>query len=103
MADVAGDTIGHNRAVDVGLVGDVGIIARQLAASLKGLPVREPMAWLDRLRSIESAKRAKLDSEAGAGLRPVNAPRLGGGGDRCMIGEGTVEGSGGKDPRGRAV
>ncbi len=76
MADVAGDTIGHNRAVDVGLVGDVGVIARQLAAALKTHRVREPTAWLDRLRSVEAAKRAKLDEEARSDARPVHALRL---------------------------
>ncbi len=76
MADVEGDTIGHNRAVDVGLIGDVGIIARQIAAALKGLPLHEPTAWLERLRSVEVAKRAKLDSEASSDLRPVHALRL---------------------------
>ncbi len=76
MADVAGDTIGHNRAVEVGLVGDVGIIARQLAATLKGVRVREPTAWLDTLRSVEAAKRAKLSEEAQSDARPVHALRL---------------------------
>ena len=89
MADVAGDTIGHNRAVDVGLVGDVGIIARQLAASLKGLPVHEPTPWLEKLRSIESAKRAKLEEEAKSDLRPVHALRLAREIDR-FVGEDTI-------------
>ncbi|HYM39974.1 MAG TPA: thiamine pyrophosphate-binding protein [Thermoplasmata archaeon] len=89
MADVAGDTIGHNRAVDVGLVGDVGIIARQLAASLKGLRVREPTPWLEKLRSVESAKRARLDEGAGSGRRPVHALRLAREIDR-FVGEDTV-------------
>ena len=89
MADVAGDTIGHNRAVDVGLVGDVGIVARQLAASLKGLPVREPSAWLDKLRSVESARRAKLDEGATSNLRPVHALRLAREIDR-FVGEDTI-------------
>ncbi len=89
MADVAGDTIGHNRAVEVGLVGDVGIVARQLAASLKELHVREPTPWLERLRSIESAKRAKLDEGAGSDLRPVHALRLAREIDR-FVGEDTI-------------
>ncbi len=89
MADVAGDTIGHNRAVDVGLVGDVGIVARQLAASLKGLPLHEPMAWLEKLRSVEAAKRAKLDDGTRSGLRPVHALRLAKEIDR-FVGEDTI-------------
>ncbi len=95
MADVAGDTVGHNRAVDVGLVGDVGIIARQLAASLKGLPIREPSAWLDRLRSIEAAKRAKLDREAQSASRPVHALRLAREIDRYAGEETIIVGDGG--------
>ena len=89
MADVAGDTIGHNRAVDVGLVGDVGIIARQLAASLKDLPLHEPTAWLEKLRSVETAKRAKLDEGARSDLRPVHALRLAREIDR-FVGEDTI-------------
>ena len=89
MADVAGDTIGHNRAVDIGLVGDVGIIARQLAASLKELPIREPTAWLDRLRSVESARQTKLDEGAASAQRPVHALRLAHEIDR-FVGEDTI-------------
>lgn len=76
MADVDGDTIGHNRAVEVGLIGDVGIVARQLAAVLKNLPIHEPAAWLEQLRSVEAAKRAKLEGAADSDLRPVQALRL---------------------------
>lgn len=76
MADVDGDLIGHNRAVEVGLVGDVGIVARQLAAALKGLPLHEPVAWLERLRSVEGAKHAKLEEGAASEARPVHALRL---------------------------
>ncbi len=89
MADVAGDTIGHNRAVEVGLVGDVGLIARQLAATLKGVPLHEPTPWLDKLRSVENAKRAKLDAEASSDLRPIHALRLAKEVDR-FVGEDTV-------------
>jgi acetolactate synthase-1/2/3 large subunit len=89
MVDVAGDTIGHNRAVEVGLVGDVGIVARQLAASLKGLPLREPIGWLEKLRSIEAAKRAKLEEGASSDLRPVHALRLAREIDR-FVGEDTI-------------
>ena len=76
MADVDGETIGHNRAVEVGLVGDVGIIAGQLAAALKGLPLHEPAPWNETLRSVEAAKRAKLNEAAASDLRPVQALRL---------------------------
>ena len=89
MADVDGDLIGHNRAVDVGLVGDVGIVSRQLAAALKGLPLHEPAAWLEQLRSIEAAKRAKLEETASSDLRPVHALRLAKEIDR-YTGDGTV-------------
>jgi acetolactate synthase-1/2/3 large subunit len=76
MADVDGDLIGHNRAVEVGLIGDVGVVAGQLAAALKGLPVHEPTPWLEQLRSVESAKRAKLEEGAASDVRPVQALRL---------------------------
>lgn len=76
MADVDGDLIGHNRAVEVGLVGDVGLVAGQLAAALKGLPLHEPIPWLEQLRSIEAAKRAKVAESAASDLRPVHALRL---------------------------
>ncbi len=89
MADVDGTTIGHNRAVEVGLVGDVGIVARQLAAALKGLPVHEPTAWLDRLRSVEGAKRSALEEGAASDVRPVRALRLAKEIDR-YVGEDTI-------------
>lgn len=76
MADVDGETIGHNRAVEVGLVGDVGVIAKQLVAALKGFPLREPTAWIEMLRSVEEAKRAKLEAEAASDRRPIHALRL---------------------------
>ena len=76
MADVDGELIGHNRTVEVGLVGDVGIVAGQLAAALKRLPLHALASWLDRLRSVETAKRAKLEETAASGQRPVHALRL---------------------------
>ncbi len=76
MADVDGDLVGHNRAVEVGLIGDVGIVARQLASALKGLPLHEPTAWLEQLHSVEAAKRAKLDAAAASDRKPVEALRL---------------------------
>lgn len=94
MADVDGGTIGHNRAVEVGLVGDVGIVARQLAAALKGLPVHEPTPWLEQLRSVEAAKRAKLEETSASDLRPVHAMRLAkeidryAGDDTIVVGDG---------------
>ncbi len=95
MADVAGDTVGHNRAVDVGLIGDVGIVARQLAASLKALHIREPTPWLDTLRSVEAAKRAKLEEGATSGARPVHALRLAAEIDRFVGDDTIVVGDGG--------
>ncbi len=95
MADVAGDTVGHNRAVDVGLIGDVGIVARQLAASLKALHIREPTPWLDTLRSVEGAKRAKLEEGAMSGARPVHALRLAAEIDRFVGDDTIVVGDGG--------
>ena len=94
MADVDGDLIGHNRAVEVGLIGDVGVVARQIAAALKALPLHEPTGWLERLRSIEGAKRAKLDEAAASDLRPVHALRLAkeidryAGDDTVVVGDG---------------
>ena len=76
MADVAPDTIGRNRAVEVGLVGDVGIVARELADALKPFRIREPRKWLEHLRSIEAAKRAKLEQEETSSATPVHALRL---------------------------
>ncbi|MGQ0534853.1 MAG: thiamine pyrophosphate-binding protein [Methanobacteriota archaeon] len=76
MADVDPSTIGHNRAVDVGLVGDVGLTAALLAGALKGRRAPDRGAWLERLQAVEAKKRAKLSEESAAEGRPVHALRL---------------------------
>lgn len=76
MADVQADTIGHNRAVDVGLVGDVGLVAGQLAESLAALDISPRTSWLEKLRAVEAERRAKFDAGVSSDNRPVHALRL---------------------------
>jgi acetolactate synthase-1/2/3 large subunit len=59
----SGGQVGRNRGVDVGIVGDVGPVAEQLAAAAAGEPWPE-RPWLARLRAARAAERARIEAFA---------------------------------------
>jgi acetolactate synthase-1/2/3 large subunit len=75
--------IGRNRGVDVGILGDIGVVVAQLAAAAQGRTWR-PRAWVDELRAARQAQLerfAALAAEPSTPLHPMHVvealrPRL---------------------------
>ncbi len=70
--DLDPDVIGHNRGADVGLVGDTGLIMRQLAEAGR----RSSNDWVATVRSFEEARYAKMVAEMNSDAIPVNPLRF---------------------------
>jgi acetolactate synthase-1/2/3 large subunit len=63
QVEPSGVQVGHNRGVDVGIVGDVGPVAEQLAAAAAAQAWPE-RPWLERLRAARAAERARIEALA---------------------------------------
>jgi acetolactate synthase I/II/III large subunit len=74
QVDLDGAEIGRNRQVDVGIVGDSGLVLAALAARLRerasGSPQRQP--WLERARAWERHRRGRLDAERLTATDPIS-------------------------------
>lgn len=70
--DLDGDVIGHNRGAQVGLVGDTGLVMKQLAEAGK----RSGPEWLAVLRKIEVSRFAKMLPELNSTDNPINPLRF---------------------------
>jgi acetolactate synthase-1/2/3 large subunit len=71
--DIDPREIGRNRRIDVGLVGDAGVVMAQLTEQIHA---REPGTWLAKLRAADAEARAKLDAEAKTDAAPIHPLRL---------------------------
>lgn len=63
QVEPSGVQVGRNRGVDVGIVGDVGPVAEQLAAAAAAQAWPE-RPWLERLRAARAAERARIEAFA---------------------------------------
>jgi acetolactate synthase-1/2/3 large subunit len=63
QVEPSGVQVGRNRGVDVGIVGDVGPVAEQLAAAAAAQAWPE-RPWLERLRAARAAERARIEALA---------------------------------------
>jgi acetolactate synthase-1/2/3 large subunit len=70
--DLDGDIVGHNRGADVGIVGDTGLIMKQLADAER----RQDSGWLAKLRKVEDSRYAKMLPELHSDSTPVNPLRF---------------------------
>jgi acetolactate synthase I/II/III large subunit len=70
--------LGRNRACEVGIPGDTGLVMAQMVQALgdAGFPVADRGPWLERVRGWESAKQAGIDAEQVSDQVPVNPLRL---------------------------
>ncbi len=73
QVDLAGEAIGHNREVDLGLVADTGQVLAALQASVKS---RKGGEWLAEVRAEEAKKLAAMDAEMHADGDPPNPLRV---------------------------
>jgi len=74
QVDLDGAEIGRNRGVDVGIVGDTGLVLAQLASALpRGS--RWP-DWITEVGAEEQRRRTEAEREAGSEDEPINPLRL---------------------------
>ncbi|HYB43799.1 MAG TPA: thiamine pyrophosphate-binding protein [Candidatus Methylomirabilis sp.] len=77
QVDVDPTELGHNRAVDVPIVGDARAVLAQLAAEARGrIDPGRYAAWVDRLRAIDREKDAEMAKQMSTDQTPIHPLRL---------------------------
>ncbi len=77
QVDVNPSGIGHNRWVDVPIVGDARAVLQQLAAEAHGtIKASRYAAWVGRLRAIDAQKEAEMAKLLNADHVPIHPLRL---------------------------
>ena len=66
--------LGHNRDVDIGLVGDAGAVLEQLTAAMT--PTRKSKEWLKQLREVEETKYKEAEPFLHSDAVPIHPLRL---------------------------
>jgi acetolactate synthase-1/2/3 large subunit len=77
QVDLDGGEIGHNRAIEVGIVGDTGIVMEQLTAlaASDGYSAAMVKPWLDEMRGREKAKWQKMSETMSSNAVPIDPLR----------------------------
>lgn len=77
QVDLDAAEIGRNRAIDVGIVGDTGLVMQQLTdlAASEGFNATMVKPWLDELRQREQQKWERMRKEMESGAEPINPLR----------------------------
>ncbi|HUI28200.1 MAG TPA: thiamine pyrophosphate-binding protein [Candidatus Kryptonia bacterium] len=75
--DLDGGEIGRNRAIEVGIVGDTGIVMEQLAILAKsdGYSAALVRPWLDDMRRRETQRTERMQGELNSDAIPINPLR----------------------------
>jgi thiamine pyrophosphate-dependent acetolactate synthase large subunit-like protein len=68
--------IGHNRAIDAGIVGDAKLVLGQMLRALDGFPDKRRSAWVDFLRQTDAARRERAEAEMATDQVPIHPMRL---------------------------
>ncbi len=79
QVDLDGGEIGRNRNVDVGIVGDTGLVMAQLAAATPGQAKggsADVRSWVAELREKETQRHEQMRPEMESDAAPVNPLRL---------------------------
>jgi acetolactate synthase-1/2/3 large subunit len=79
QVDLDGGEIGRNRHIDVGIVGDTGIVMSQIAALAGDYPrggTAAVKAWVKDLRAKETARWEQMAPEVQSDASPINPLRL---------------------------
>ncbi len=77
QVDLDGGEIGRNRPIDVGIVGDTGIVMEQLTALAKSHGFERSLVkpWLDEIRRREQEKWERMRPEMASDAVPINPLR----------------------------
>jgi thiamine pyrophosphate-dependent acetolactate synthase large subunit-like protein len=75
--DLDGAEIGRNRPIDIGIVGDTGIVMEQLTklAASEGFSATMVKPWLDEMRQREQQRSERMRSELESDSVPINPLR----------------------------
>jgi acetolactate synthase-1/2/3 large subunit len=73
QVDLDGNELGRNRAVDLAIHGDSGLVLQQL---IEAVGEKDASAWLLRLRDDETKRRAKMTAEMETSQNPPNPLRV---------------------------
>ncbi len=71
--DLDGGELGRNRAIDVPIDGESGLVLEQL---LRALPSKKAPAWLAMIRADETKRQAKMAAEIESNASPPNPLRV---------------------------
>ncbi len=77
QVDLDGGEIGRNRAIEVGIIGDTGLVMEQLTqvARKSGFQKDLYKSWTDEIRRIDAERRASHQAEMTSDAVPVNPVR----------------------------
>jgi thiamine pyrophosphate-dependent acetolactate synthase large subunit-like protein len=77
QVDIDASEIGHNRAADVGIVGDARAVLRQLVAAADGrVDSRRYAGWREHLETVERSKHADAEAAMSTDAQPIHPLRL---------------------------
>lgn len=93
QVDIEGEEIGRNRGIELGIVGDVRQVLRQLIHELKGHSFSG--AWLDELRGVHRAQREAAEVDIKSDQVPIHPLRLAGEVNAFLDRDATVAADGG--------
>jgi acetolactate synthase-1/2/3 large subunit len=74
--DAESARVGWNRAVDIGLVADPGVVVAQLADDAGGFAGNDVAAWTDEVFAEEVVRQAAADEAAASNVSPVHPERF---------------------------
>lgn len=77
QVDLDGGEIGRNRAIDVGIVGDTGLVMEQMTAVARrsGFRAGSHRAWTEEIRGIDRTRRQATQAEMESDATPINPVR----------------------------
>ncbi len=67
---------GHNRPVDVGVLGDARLILGQFLGQLQGFPSFKTSPWVEQLRQTDAARKDRAEAEMATSQAPIHPLRL---------------------------
>ena len=76
QVDIDASEIGHNRAVDVGIVGDCKVVFQQLTDALGDRRKGASGEWIDTLRAQDAATKEKQEVQMESDAVPIHPLRL---------------------------
>jgi len=74
--DIDQTEIGHNRPVDIGIMGDTREVIRQLLAELNSAGMKDRSGWLKKVRDHEQQKEQGFSSFLNSDATPIHPLRL---------------------------